>query len=421
MFTDRVRLTLISGNGGNGSSSFRREKFAPLGGPDGGDGGNGGNIYVIADENINTLIDYRYKKVFKAEHGEHGKNKNQYGKSGQDLVLKVPVGTLIKDFESQGVIFDIKEHGQKELLAKGGKGGRGNVKFASSTRRAPKFSEPGKKGKELDLIFELKVIADIGLIGMPNVGKSSLLSILTDAKPKIENYHFTTLSPNLGVARIDGDQSYVIADIPGLVEGASDGIGLGHDFLKHIERTKILAHVIDMAGTEDRNPVEDFNMINEELMKYSTKLTEKKQVIILNKCDLDESEVWYELIGEKLEATGFEIFKTSAATKEGIRELKFGLWNILKGIEGDYDSLDYIEYVEEEEESYTIQKINGTIHLDGPFIEDLVYRTNFESYESLFNFFQVLTNTGILGEMKDQGLQRGDTLIISGIEFEYEE
>lgn len=419
MFTDSVRVRLKSGKGGDGAASFRKEKFAPLGGPDGGDGGRGGNVFIVGDENVNTLIDYRYKKEFKAEDGENGRNKMQYGKSGEDLYLTVPVGTIVKDFKSKGLIADIKDHGQTELIAKGGRGGRGNIKFASSTRRAPKFSEPGKKGKEFDLVFELKLIADVGLIGLPNVGKSSLLSVMTDAKPKINNYHFTTLSPNLGVVSIGSDDSYVIADIPGLIEGASDGLGLGHDFLKHIERTKILAHVIDISGSEGRNPLEDFGMINKELEKYSDQLVSKEQVLILNKWDNPDAETWYDLLKDKIESISLKVFRTSALTRQGIHELKYGLWDTVKDIEDDYQSFDHDLFVEEEEIPYTIEIIAGIIHLEGPFIDDMVYRTNFESLESLYSFFEVLKRKGIIEEMEEMGLERGDTLIIAGIEFEY--
>lgn len=421
MFVDRVRIEAKSGDGGGGVVSFRREKFEPLGGPDGGDGGKGGSIYIVGDENVNTLIDYKYKKSFVAKNGENGKNKKQYGKSAEDLYLKVPVGTIVKDYETDGLIFDIKENGQTELLAQGGRGGRGNTKFASSIRRAPKFAEPGKKGRAMDIVLELKLIADVGLVGMPNVGKSSLLSVITEAKPKIENYHFTTLSPNLGVVRIGEDESYVIADIPGLVEGASDNVGLGHDFLRHIERTKVLAHVVDISGTEGRNPLDDFRAINKELEAYRDELKDKAQVLVLNKWDIEDAHTWYDMLKDDFEKTGLDIYKTSTITKEGLKELKYGLYNKLKDVDYDYESFDYKPYIEVEEPDYTIEKINGVIHLDGPLIEDLLYRTNFESFESLYNFFEVLKARGIVDQMKKEGLERGDSLVIDGMEFEYEE
>lgn len=421
MFVDRVRIEAKSGDGGGGVVSFRREKFEPLGGPDGGDGGKGGSIYIVGDENVNTLIDYKYKKSFVAKNGENGKNKKQYGKSAEDLYLKVPVGTIVKDYETDGLIFDIKENGQTELLAQGGRGGRGNTKFASSIRRAPKFAEPGKKGRAMDIVLELKLIADVGLVGMPNVGKSSLLSVITEAKPKIENYHFTTLSPNLGVVRIGEDESYVIADIPGLVEGASDNVGLGHDFLRHIERTKVLAHVVDISGTEGRNPLDDFRAINKELEAYRDELKDKAQVLVLNKWDMEDAHTWYDMLKDDFEKTGLDIYKTSTITKEGLKELKYGLYNKLKDVDYDYESFDYKPYIEVEEPDYTIEKINGVIHLDGPLIEDLLYRTNFESFESLYNFFEVLKARGIVDQMKKEGLERGDSLVIDGMEFEYEE
>lgn len=292
MFIDIAAISLKSGKGGDGAISFRREKYVPNGGPDGGDGGDGGSIYFVGDRNLRTLMDFKYKTKYSAENGEDGKKKNCYGKKGQDLILKVPLGTLIKDERTGKVLFDIKNEGEKVLVLKGGRGGRGNVKFASSIKKTPRYAQSGLKGQETNVILEVKTIADVGLIGLPNVGKSSILSILTEAKPKIANYHFTTLSPNLGVVNIEEGKSYLIADIPGLIEGAKDGLGLGHDFLRHIERTRLLVHVLDVSGSENRDPLEDFDLINNELRDYSEKLLEKKQIVVLNKVDIEDSELF---------------------------------------------------------------------------------------------------------------------------------
>ena len=292
MFVDVAKINLKAGKGGDGAVAFRREKYEPAGGPYGGDGGDGGSIVLVADEGIRTLMDFRYKRHYKAETGENGRTKKQFGKSGQNLTLKLPVGTLVKDANTGKVIVDMKEHNQEFTIVKGGKGGRGNAKFATATRQAPRFAEPGRPGEERDIVLELKLLADVGLIGFPNVGKSTILSIVSEAKPKIANYHFTTLKPNLGVVKIEEGQSFVIADIPGLIEGAHEGVGLGHDFLRHVERTRVLVHVLDGSGIEGRNPIEDFYSINEELLKYNPKLGEKPQIIVANKMDLPQAEEW---------------------------------------------------------------------------------------------------------------------------------
>lgn len=423
MFVDVAKIELKAGRGGDGAISFRREKFEALGGPNGGDGGRGGSIILRGDSGLRTLMDFRYKRHYKAENGESGMNKNRFGKSGQDLILRVPIGTLVKDFDSNKVMADIREHGEEHVIARGGRGGRGNARFATSTRQAPRFAEPGKKGHERIVLLELKMIADVGFIGMPNVGKSSLLSILSNAKPKIANYHFTTLSPNLGVVQVADEQSFVIADIPGLIEGASDGIGLGHDFLRHIERTSALAHVLDISGSEGRDPLEDFDAINEELKRYNPKLAEKPQIVVLNKIDIPDAELFLEPVREELEKRGFQILEVSAATLEGIRPFLYALWEMVKDLEHEHETFDeeYELFEEPEEEEYFIFKEEDVLHVEGPFIDELMYRTNLEDYEALNYFYNLLRRKGILKEMKELGLNEGDSVIIGEIEFEFRE
>ena len=321
MFTDYVKIIVKAGDGGNGAVSFRREKYVAAGGPDGGDGGKGGDVYFAVDPDANTLIDFRYKKKFKAENGNNGEGGHRYGKSGEDLTIKVPLGTIIKDSATGKVLADLSEKGEKELIILGGRGGKGNSHFATSTRQAPRFSQQGEKGEEKELILELKLLADVGLIGFPNVGKSTFLSVTTSATPKIADYHFTTLEPNLGVVKSEYGDSFVIADIPGIIEGASEGTGLGLQFLRHIERTRLLLHVIDVSGSEGRNPVEDFKIINNELKKYSEKLSKRKQIIVANKIDSMQDETLYKELSELAKKEKLEIFKISAVTGEGIKEL----------------------------------------------------------------------------------------------------
>ncbi|MDD2495732.1 MAG: GTPase ObgE, partial [Tissierellia bacterium] len=321
MFIDIAKISVKAGKGGNGCVAFRREKYEPMGGPSGGDGGDGGSIILVADEGLRTLMDFRYKRHYQAENGEDGRNRKQFGSDGKDLILKVPTGTLVKDEETGIVLSDLKENGQRYICAKGGKGGKGNTKFKNSIRRTPRFAEPGTKGQEREILLELKLIADVGLIGFPNVGKSTILASITSAKPKIANYHFTTLKPNLGVVSIGEGHSYVLADIPGLIEGASEGAGLGHEFLRHIERTRVLLHVIDASGQENRDPVEDFYKINDELNQYSDKLSDKKQIIVLNKMDLPQAQENLDKIKAEF-SSKYEIFQVSDVTGQGLDDLK---------------------------------------------------------------------------------------------------
>ena len=332
MFIDKAKIFIKAGDGGDGRISFRKEKYVPNGGPDGGDGGDGGDIVFIVDENMRTLMDFRYKRKHIAENGEMGGVNNSSGKSAEDLYIKVPAGTLLRDVETGGLLGDLKNPGDKVIIAHGGKGGKGNQHFATPTRQAPRFAQPGDKGLERWIELELKLLADVGLVGFPNVGKSTLLSIVTSAKPKIANYHFTTLVPNLGVVDLGNGRSFIIADIPGLIEGAHSGVGLGHDFLRHVERTKVLIHLVDTSGLEGRDPLEDFYKINDELKLYSEKLVNKPQVVACNKMDIPESEENYNKVTEELVKKGYEVFAISAATREGIGPLLDRVYNLLEKV-----------------------------------------------------------------------------------------
>ena len=421
MFIDVAKIELKAGKGGDGSVAFRREKYEPSGGPAGGDGGDGGSIIIVADKDIKTLMDYSYKSIYKAENGGDGRNKKQFGKKGEDLILKVPVGTLVKDYDTDTVIYDVKHDKEEFVICKGGKGGKGNVHFKSSIRQAPRFAEPGTKGEEKTIKLELKLLADVGLIGLPNVGKSTLLSIMSNARPKIANYHFTTLEPNLGVCKV-GEKSFVLADIPGLIEGASEGLGLGHDFLKHIERTKILVHVLDISGSEGRNPIEDFELINSELASYNIKLNDKKMLVVLNKTDLgaeDNIKEFREKYSDKVD----EIVEISAATTENVDKLMYLIADTLDSIEDDYSTLDeqYVYFEEEKEADFKVRKENENYIVEGPLIENLIYRTNFEVYESVNHLQKVLEDKGVIQQLKDLGIQDGDNVIIGDVEFDFYE
>lgn len=419
MFIDIAKIELRAGKGGDGCVSFRREKYEPDGGPYGGDGGDGGSIIFISDEGVRTLMDFRYKKHYFAENGENGKTKRQYGKKGQDLVVKVPVGTLIKDYDTNRVIHDFKTKDDEFVVAKGGRGGKGNARFATSTRQAPRFAQPGTKGEERTIKLELKLIADVGLVGLPNVGKSSLLSVLSDAKPKIANYHFTTLEPNLGVCRVEEHKSFVIADIPGLIEGASEGIGLGFEFLKHVERTRLLVHVLDVSGIEGRDPIEDYNIIYKELELYNENIKNKKEIIVANKMDLLTSDENLNRVREYFKDK--TILELSAVTQMGIKELKYKIFEELSKIEIDYETFDEeYEYIEElEKDAYQIYAEDGTFYVEGPLIEYLVYITNFEDYDSLKYFQKVLADKGVIDELKEKGVKEGQSIVIGEMEFEF--
>ena len=423
MFTDYAKIIIKSGDGGNGAVSFRREKYVAAGGPDGGDGGRGGSIYFIVDPDSNTLVDFRFKKKFKAENGKNGEGARRYGKSGEDLYVKVPIGTLIKDAETGKIIADLSHKGQKELILPGGRGGKGNSHFATSTRQAPRFSQDGEKGIEKEVILELKLLADVGLIGFPNVGKSTFLSKTTSATPKIADYHFTTLEPNLGVVKNDYGESFVIADIPGIIEGASNGTGLGLQFLRHIERTRLLLHVIDVSGIEGRNPVDDFKTINEELKSYSEKLSKRKQIIVANKIDSMQDENLYNDLEKLAKKNNIEIFKISAVTGEGISELLKRVSQVLKELPKEelYDEVEdkKVYTLQEEQEGYTIKKEDGIFVVDGPAVDRVMRRVNLEDNETMYYFQKCLDSLGVNQKLKEAGVQEGDTVNICGWELEW--
>ena len=424
MFTDYAKITIKSGNGGDGAVTFRREKYVAAGGPDGGDGGRGGSIYFRVDPNANTLVDFRYTKKFKAENGENGSGGHKYGKSGQDLYINVPIGTIIKDAETGKIVADLSHEGQEELVLKGGRGGKGNSHFATATRQVPRFAQAGEDGEEKEIILQLKLLADVGLLGFPNVGKSTFLSIVTDAKPKIANYHFTTIEPNLGVVKTEHGDSFVIADIPGIIEGASEGIGLGIQFLRHVERTRLLLHVIDVSGVEGRNPVQDFYTINEELKNYSEKLSKRKQIIVANKIDIMQDETGYKELEALAKKEGLEIYKISGATGEGITKLLDRVVEVLKTLPKE-ELVEVEERVlytlEENENQFTVRKENDEFIIEGKAINRLMGRINIDDNESMYYFQKSLKNLGIEDELKRQGIKEGDIVKVLNWTFEWYE
>jgi len=424
MFTDYTKILIKAGDGGNGAATFRREKYVAAGGPDGGDGGNGGNVYFQVDKDKNTLIEFRYNRKFKAKNGENGSGNHCNGKYGEDLIIKVPIGTVVKDAESGKVVADLSEPNQKELILKGGRGGRGNSHFATATRQAPRFSEDGEKGDEKEIILELKLLADVGLLGFPNVGKSTFLSVVTDAKPKIANYHFTTIVPNLGVVKTKDGNGFVIADIPGIIEGASEGVGLGIQFLRHVERTRLLLHFLDVSGQEGRNPVEDFYAINEELKKYSEKLSTRKQIIVANKIDViqDEDNELLKQVEGLAKKENLELFKISAATKQGLEELIDYVTKQLKELPKEelVEVEEKVVYtLEEKQDQWTIKEENGVFIVSGKAVDRLMGRVNIEDNESMYYLQKCLKNMGIEAKLKEMGVCEGDTVILSDWELEW--
>lgn len=424
---DYAKISLKAGDGGNGAVAWRREKYEPTGGPAGGDGGNGGSIIIKATRNLSTLEEFRYKKEFKAENGEQGGKNKKFGKKGEDLYIPVPVGTLIREAETNTIIKDMTKDGEEFLIAKGGRGGRGNVHFKNSIRQAPRFAESGKKGQEINLIFELKVLADVGLVGLPNVGKSTLLSVISKAKPKIANYHFTTIDPNLGVVKVDRERSFIVADIAGLIEGANLGSGLGHDFLKHIERCRVLIHVVDVSGLEGRDPIEDFKLINKELNLYNENLSKKPMIVALNKSELDYNDnasKFIEVFGKD-----YKIFKISAATTNGIKELidytteelensneeEFALYE-----EVDENFLDEF-YNKEVDFDLNIKKENEIYLVYGKRVDNLLKRVNIDDYDSMIYFESTLREMGVFEKLKEIGIEDGDSVAVGDIVFEYYE
>lgn len=426
MFADSAKIFIKSGKGGDGHVSFRRELYVPNGGPDGGDGGRGGDIIFIVDEGLNTLTDFRHIRKYVAQSGEEGGKRNQHGKDGQDLIIKVPLGTIIKDDESGKVIADMSDADKKVIVLKGGRGGKGNQHYATATMQVPKYAQPGQKSMELYVRLELKVIADVGLVGYPNVGKSTLLSRVTNARPKIANYHFTTLNPNLGVVDLDGNKGFVIADIPGLIEGASEGIGLGHEFLKHIERTKVLIHMVDAASTEGRDPIDDINKINAELEAYNPDLMNRPQVIAANKIDAiyDGDESIVDKLKAEFEPKGIKVFGISAVSGKGLKELLYAVNDMLEQMDSTpvVFEQEYFpgQFSDNPDDPYTVEKIEeGLYSIEGPRIEKMLGYTNLEAEKGFIFFQKFMKDNGILEELENLGIQEGDTVKIYGHEFEY--
>ncbi|NLM04639.1 MAG: GTPase ObgE [Clostridiales bacterium] len=424
MFVDKAEIHLKAGKGGNGMVAFRREIYVPSGGPAGGDGGRGGSIIFEVDEGMRTLMDFRYKKQYTAPNGEDGKSKNMNGKDGEDLILRVPPGTVIREAKTGKLIADLVKPGDRKVVAQGGRGGKGNTHFKTATRQAPRFALAGEHGDELSVILELKMIADVGLVGFPNVGKSTILSIVTSANPKIANYHFTTLKPNLGVVKTKYGDSFVLADIPGLIEGAHEGVGLGHEFLRHVDRTKLLIHVIDVSGIEGRNPIDDFYKINDELKLYSTKLIEKPQVVAANKVDILQSTEHLKALEEELKKLDIRVFPISAATNKGIDELFTYVATMLKEIEENYEEEieeEIYEYEREDRYHFIVTREEDVFIVEGKFLNRLLYSTNFDSMESLTFFQRELRKRGVIDKLKEMGMKNGDLVKIEDIEFEYQD
>lgn len=423
MFVDRAKIWIKSGKGGDGAVTFRREPYVPEGGPDGGDGGRGGNVIFVADRNLHTLMDFKYKRKYQAEAGQDGMRRKRFGRAGEDLVIRVPVGTMILDEETNLLMKDLVTDGESFIAAKGGKGGKGNVHYKSAVRQAPNFAEAGGFSKERSVILELKLIADVGLVGFPNVGKSTLLSVTTKAKPKIADYHFTTIDPNLGVVQIY-DTSFVMADIAGIIEGASKGAGLGFRFLKHIERTKVLIHVVDVAGTEGRDPIEDFEKINRELADYSEKLARKPQVIAANKMDMiDEEDPGYLAFKEYVEGKGYKVFPLSAPLNMGVEPLMGEVARVLATIDEEDDFIETFDF-ETDDMDPDYRRIYGSREgdvylLEGKQLLKIFNSTNFNDMGSLRYLYKYIEKSGGLEQLKSLGLEEGDTIRIEGFEFEY--
>ena len=428
MFIDEVVITVKAGNGGDGSAAFRREKYIQFGGPDGGDGGNGGNIIFLADPNINTLIDFKYKKLFKAQNGENGQKKQMYGKTGEDLVIKVPVGTQVRDVETGKLLLDMNVPGEERLLLKGGRGGYGNVHFKSSIRKTPKIAGKGREGAELKVKLELKLLADVALVGYPSVGKSSFINRVSAANSKVGSYHFTTLETKLGVVRLEEGKSFVIADIPGLIEGAHEGVGLGDKFLRHIERCKMICHLVDVAEIEGRDAIEDYEKINLELRKFSEKLANKKQIVLANKMDLLWDMEKYEKFKAYVEAQGNEVYPVSVILNEGIKEVLYKIWNILESVEREpleeeTDVNEVLQEIKQDVDDFVItQDDEGVYIVEGRIVDQVLakYVVTMDD-ESIVNFLHVMRSLGLEEAMRDAGIEDGDTVCIAGVEFEYVE
>lgn len=420
MFIDRAKIIVTSGAGGDGMVSFRREKYVPRGGPSGGDGGKGGSVIVVANPDLNTLVNFRRHRHFTANKGENGGAKEMFGKNAEDVIVEVPLGTMIYDNKTGELLADMTQEGQRAVIVKGGHGGRGNSHFATSAVRAPTFAEKGEPGEQKEIRLELKILADVGLLGFPSVGKSSFLKKVSAAKPEVAAYHFTTLSPILGVVSLDDERNFVVADIPGLIEGASQGVGLGDEFLRHVERTKVLIHILDAAGSEGRDPFDDFNIINNELSLYSPKLLQKKQIVAANKIDLIQDPKVLDDLRSKIEAKGYEFFPISTLTGEGIRPLLESVWDLLQEIpDVQNEESEKVIVYEEPKEEFTVEVKDGVFYITGKRIEKLVSMTNFEDYVSLRRFDRAWKFMGIDKLLKKNGIQEGDTVNLYGTEFTF--
>ncbi|MBQ4645766.1 MAG: GTPase ObgE [Candidatus Gastranaerophilales bacterium] len=423
-FIDKAKIKIISGAGGNGAMAWRREKYVDKGGPAGGDGGKGGDVYFIATSDMSTLLDFTHKSVYKAERGENGQNKNCHGKNGKDLYIKMPVGVIVKDLKTNKLIADLNKDGKTVLMAKGGRGGRGNARFATSQKRAPQFCEPGEPSIERELELELKLLADVGLVGMPNAGKSSLISVISAAKPKIADYPFTTLTPNLGVVKKPQGDGFVVADIPGLIEGASDGLGLGHEFLRHVQRCKLLLHVVDISKEDSQ---ENYEKINKELQKYNEELSTREQILVLNKLDLVDFEHAQEIKKEFCEKYSIKnnSFIISTATQEGIKDLLNYLYTKLEEIEDIQIELDIeedFEAFDNDDSDFEIEKLNkNTYNIIGGKLKRLASVTDIRNTQQIKRFTNILDSMGVYDKLRECGVQNGDTIIVSGIELSYDE
>lgn len=417
MFVDVAKINVKAGNGGNGHVSFHRDKYTALGGPDGGNGGNGGSIVFIPDNNLSTLSSFRYKKKFFAKNGAHGLPGKKTGKSAENLTIKVPYGTLIKDAETDEIIYDVSSS-EPYTLIKGGKGGAGNMNFANPVRQSPRFAKPGEEGKEMIIKLELKLLADVGLIGYPNVGKSTIISMCSEAKPQIANYHFTTLSPILGVVKYKNENSFVMADIPGLIEGAWKGIGLGHEFLRHVERCRLLLHVVDISGSEGRNPKEDFDKINEELYKFNENLSKRPMIVVGNKCDIATNESICEF-ENYVKSKGYKFISISAASNSKISEMLDIIVETLSKLPPIYKFSPEKVLSEEVDKTISVTVEKGVYYVESAYAKKLINSTNFDDYESITHFQNAITNAGITDLLREKGVKQGDTVNVDGVEFEF--
>ena len=420
MFVDQARISIKAGDGGDGAVSFHREKYVAAGGPDGGDGGKGGDIVFQVDDNFSTLIDFRYKRKYAAQRGENGSARNCTGKSAPDLIIRVPRGTVVRETKTGRIMADLSTD-EPQILAKGGRGGKGNIHFATSTRQIPRFAKPGFPGESFDVTLELKLLADVGLVGFPNVGKSTLISVVSAAKPKIANYHFTTLTPVLGMVRVAEEQSFVMADIPGLIEGASDGVGLGHDFLRHVERCRLILHVVDVSGSEGRDPIEDYNTIQGELERFREDLAERPQIVVANKCDMAEPEQ-IARFRQYIEEKGLPFYEISAATTQGTAELvqaTAALQTLPPILQYEAEAPSPEELAENAHGSFEIEVEDGVYYVNAQWLEPILRTVNMEDYSSLQYFQRVLRSSGIIDALEEKGIQEGDSVDILGFEFDF--